>query len=485
MEKESIKKLLVATTGKSKSDGDQLKKDTVKGTFHIGSLTGNRLNSGTLRSQFIVCEDSDDWTESSPSAKRSLYSDQRVFVQVGDDVWDVYRGYDLSTETHDPVLMNNGQKGLSHLIQEAVTETGGSGSSIEVGQLQKIYFGAPGTGKSRKTKGETEKWKDNVFRTTFHPDSDYSSFVGAYKPTMSNDAGLIEVYKGSGTSRVLDATHEVKKGISYEFVPQAFIKAYVLAWKKMAEPHDDLSVDPVFLVIEEINRGNCAQIFGDLFQLLDRDDDGYSEYPIDADDDLKRYLGGDNVLGELCIANIIKCGAPKDMVSKISEGKKIVLPPNLYIRATMNTSDQSLFPIDSAFKRRWDWEYVPIRDEGRGWYVKVGEDKYQWWSFLEKINEIVFEETQSADKQLGYFFVKLPGVQKEISLDKFVNKVAFYLWNDVFKDCEIREDALKLKDESGKVGAPIKFTDFFRSKSSEIDEQVVKNLFEGLGVDKE
>lgn len=81
--------------------------------------------------------------------------------------------------------------------------------------------------------------------------------------------------------------------------------------------------------------------------------------------------------------------------------------------------------------------------------------------------------------------MKLPGVQKEISLDKFVNKVAFYLWNDVFKDCEIREDALKLKDESGKVGAPIKFTDFFRSKSSEIDEQVVKNLFEGLGVDKE
>lgn len=370
-------------------------------------------------------------------------------------------------------------------------------ADLRANSRQIITYGAPGTGKSHKTKEETDKWKDNVFRTTFHPDSDYSTFVGAYKPSMSDDAGRVEVYKGSGASKVLDATHEIKKGISYEFIPQAFIKAYVLAWKKMNDaPNGEdgkPNPEPVFLVIEEINRGNCAQIFGDIFQLLDRNDAGYSEYPIDADEDLKKFLskpwdkdklkGG---IGDIDVDQIsTRYRIEKEEVKLIRAGKHLMLPPNLLIRATMNTSDQSLFPIDSAFKRRWDWEYVPIKDEGKGWYIKVGEDKYKWWSFLEKINAIVFEETQSADKQLGYFFVKLPNGQTEIDLNKFVNKVAFYLWNDVFKDCEIREDALKLKDASGKPGEPIKFTDFFKKNSNEIDDSVVKNLFEGLGVEKE
>ena len=254
---------------------------------------------------------------------------------------------------------------------------------------------------------------------------------------------------------------------------------------------DKPNPEPVFLVIEEINRGNCAQIFGDIFQLLDRNDAGYSEYSIDADEDLKNFLskpwdaakltGG---IGNIDVNKITRYGIEKEEAELILAGKHLMLPTNLFIRATMNTSDQSLFPIDSAFKRRWDWEYVPIKDEGKGWYIKIGEDKYKWWSFLEKINAIVFEETQSADKQLGYFFVKLPVGQKEIDLNKFVNKVAFYLWNDVFKDCEIREDALKLKDASGKAGDPIKFTDFFKKNSNEIDDSVVKNLFEGLKVEK-
>ena len=362
--------------------------------------------------------------------------------------------------------------------------------------FQLITYGAPGTGKSKKTKDDTDEWKANVFRTTFHPDSDYSTFVGAYKPSMSDDAGRIEVFKGSGASKVLDATHEVKKGISYEFIPQAFIKAYVLAWRKMNDAPDGEdgkpNPEPVFLVIEEINRGNCAQIFGDIFQLLDRDDAGYSEYPIDADEDLRKFLSKpwDKValtggIGDIDADTIsTRYGINKDEIKLICSGKHLVLPPNLLIRATMNTSDQSLFPIDSAFKRRWDWEYVPIKNEGKGWYVRVGADKYQWWSFLEKINAIVFEETQSADKQLGYFFVKLPGKEQEIGLDKFVNKVAFYLWNDVFKDCEIREDALKLKDASGKPGEPIKFTDFFKKDSNEINDSVVKNLLDGLKVEK-
>lgn len=173
-------------------------------------------------------------------------------------------------------------------------------------ERQIIIYGAPGTGKSYHIKQQLEEKavsKENQFRTTFHPDSDYSTFVGAYKPTMEGDV------------------------IKYKFVPQAFLKAYVRAYQA--------STETVYLIIEEINRGNCAQIFGDIFQLLDRNDKGRSEYEIDADEDIKAYL--EEKLG-------------KD--SEGIKGGKLCLPSNLYIYATMNTSDQSLFPIDSAFKRR-------------------------------------------------------------------------------------------------------------------------------------
>ena len=179
---------------------------------------------------------------------------------------------------------------------------------------QKIYFGTPGSGKSWIIKQQYEQDESKVFRTTFHPDTDYASFVGCYKPVKDK---------------------EDEKKIVYEFVPQAFTDAYVAAWSDLEHPY--------YLIIEEINRGNCAQIFGDLFQLLDRNKDGYSEYPIKADHDLKDYL----------VEHL-----PEDNEG-IRDGK-LCLPPNLSIIASMNTSDQSLFPMDSAFKRRWSWEYVPI-----------------------------------------------------------------------------------------------------------------------------
>lgn len=308
---------------------------------------------------------------------------------------------------------------------ELVSAIGSANLLADDAPWQLITYGAPGTGKSFRTKKETKGHA--VYRTTFHPDSDYSTFVGAYKPTMSEDAGRIEVYKGSGSSKVLDVTHEVKKGISYDFVPQAFIKAYVDAWQKMDAVAEGATPDPVFLVIEEINRGNCAQIFGDLFQLLDRDDDGYSDYPIDTDADLKRFLSDAKQLGNL---------------SKIREdvrtGVKLVLPPNLYIRATMNTSDQSLFPIDSAFKRRWEWKYVPIaKPTEAGWKdrVIVADGKaYDWWEFLKIANKQILDTTKSEDKQLGYFFVKATDATGHIKAERFAGKVLFYLYNDVFKD---------------------------------------------------
>ena len=206
------------------------------------------------------------------------------------------------------------------------------------------------------------------------------------------------------------------------------------------------------MIIEEINRGNCAQIFGDLFQLLDRDENGVSEYTIKADADLKAFL--ENELGE--DANGIKDG-------------ELCLPSNLYIWATMNTSDQSLFPIDSAFKRRWDWEYEPIKYKNTNWVIKIGDNKYSWVSFQKEVNSRIFDATNSEDKMLGDFFVKPhDGI---ISEELLLNKVLFYLWNDVCKDGD--GDIFRTDDNK-----EVKFSDLYGEKGTNI----LLSMMEHLGV---
>lgn len=296
--------------------------------------------------------------------------------------------------------------------------------------LQQIHYGAPGTGKSFGIDEEIKKNKYKSIRTTFHPDSDYSTFVGCYKPQMDtvivrDDRGFPVKENGQIVS---------KKEIVYKYSPQAFLKAYVKAWKNINEP--------VVLVIEEINRGNCAQIFGDIFQLLDRNAAGYSSYPINADEDILQYLN--NELAELTIddAETINSMYEDDVMADVLNGSKLLLPKNMYIWATMNTSDQSLFPIDSAFKRRWDWKYVRIsegRDRKTGALIKNtieidDEHKYDWWEFLQAINQEIGNATLSEDKKLGFFFCK--ATNNVIDAELFVAKVIFYLWNDVFKDAD-------------------------------------------------
>ena len=382
--------------------------------------------------------------------------------------------------------------------------------------LQQIYYGAPGTGKSHKIKDdksvkEADK-KNMVFRTTFHPDSDYSTFVGAYKPTMKSSERIyspeeltikLKEIKTTGTTypchkfaakyweslkdltpdsikQILNAcgftdnySVEVGKGVAigqeylnnpedgkiiYSFCPQAFTNAYVEAWN---------TEDEVYLVIEEINRGNCAQIFGDLFQLLDRKN-GVSEYPVDADVDLQSYLNK-------ALAKTSRTDIPEDVKS----GKKLMLPSNLYIWATMNTSDQSLFPIDSAFKRRWEWKYIKIK-EGKDengnkldWKVDVKMDEagtlLSWWDFIKKINEIIASMTSSADKQLGYFFCcAKDGVIDE---ETFVSKVIYYLWNDVFKDYGFEDASLfRYTDKEGK-DQDLTFPDFYDEEGEKVNTE--------------
>lgn len=304
--------------------------------------------------------------------------------------------------------------------------------------LQQIFYGAPGTGKSHTIKEKTKEL--DVIRTTFHPDSDYSSFVGAYKPTMEEiDAQVVPVVVAGGITLDTNKGTYKEKRITYKFVKQAFLKAYLSAWKKYAEG-DENGIAPQFLVIEEINRGNCAQIFGDLFQLLDRQDNGFSSYPIEADADLQREIAEafkaekDYMLTkELNLQGVVK-----DYVGNLAEdvksGKILLLPSNFYIWATMNTSDQSLFPIDSAFKRRWEWHYVKIADAKKDYKIKCGDDVCDWWIFVQAVNEKIAEETSSDDKKLGYFFCKPQNEGEPIGVERFVSKVLFYLWNDVFKD---------------------------------------------------
>ena len=556
--------------------------------------------------------------------------------------------------------------------------------------LQKISYGAPGTGKSHGTNKVVRSYKDTV-RTTFHPDSDYSTFVGSYKPTTTKEPvlGLF----GKDTVQLIDPSTgeplETTK-IVYKFIKQAFLKAYVRAWKKMAKNHtvpkvsvgstpapivlthatnknfqwviteitesevyltahevynlekfkeqvqlewstcwkDDsysptltvnnrpqmcvcnwmaeleegnfetrwakfieelskgemeLNVDPEggakpyffsidsennikmtrnvcgkketvikkmkkleqstnyqqavanylkeqykssnpneawdrlkddvkgtttsstttadtltdirqFLVIEEINRGNCAQIFGDLFQLLDRKN-GFSEYPIEADEDIQKALLDENpddglsfgkdgltlpeeVKNEL--RRVFEGDAnPDAIIKKICMGKVLVLPRNLYIWATMNTSDQSLFPIDSAFKRRWDWEYVPIKNHSdENWKIKIENETYDWWKFLVKVNNIINELTSSEDKKLGYFFAKAQN--KVVDTNTMVNKVFFYLWNDIFKDFDLNHSSIdfpKIKDNDKE--RPYAFGDFF-SEEGEISVKSVSTFMKEL-----
>ena len=352
--------------------------------------------------------------------------------------------------------------------------------------FQTIFFGAPGTGKSHKIDynlfkdkdgnligtGIKEIPEDRKFRTTFHPDYDYAQFVGAYKPKKEGEK------------------------ITYSFVPQVFAKAYAAAWILYLQrdsrlrgndngngENDNEEKDiQVFLVIEEINRGNCAQIFGDIFQLLDRDSDGFSQYSIDADCDFAEWLKKDSVLKEKSIWTAYE--------EKVGDGK-LKLPPNLNILATMNTSDQSLFPMDSAFKRRFDWEYEPIKyakdsDCGDDWKadefkIVIGDSMYMWLDFLKKVNADIYDATQSEDKQMGEFFIKPKSDDLKIAFNEFRSKVLFYLWDSVYKDETERQAVFHFPygEGDGKINSVT-----FQSLFCKDAEAIVNKIMENLKVEK-
>lgn len=280
--------------------------------------------------------------------------------------------YPISNELKEN-LLNSSIKLKSRLELETLLE------NIE---KNIIYFGAPGTGKSHKiTKIEKLSLENNIFRTTFHESYSYSDFLGQYKPRMN------------------------EKDIEYSYCEGIFLKALIRALKNKD--------DYIFLIIEEINRGNCAEIFGDVFQLLDRNENGESIYGISTSEDIKEFL-------------------KKNEIENI---EKIKIPENLYILATMNTSDQSLFQLDSAFKRRWEMKYVPINyEEIKDISIKYNNiDKLgKLEDTIKRINELILNKTGSEDKQIGQWFINTKG-KKEINYDDIKNKILQYLFFDVFK----------------------------------------------------
>lgn len=265
-----------------------------------------------------------------------------------------------------------------------------------------IYFGAPGTGKSYELNKAAKKYfNGNTTRVTFHPDYTYSSFVGTYKP-VPKEKGDVNF-------------------VTYEYVPGPFLKVLVKALKNPERAF--------LLIIEEINRANVAAVFGDIFQLLDRED-GESEYPIEITEDMKKFLSNE-------------LGVSEEALSTIK------IPNNMYIWATMNSADQGVFPIDTAFKRRWNFKYLGINNSEesmQNYKVYIGENDYRklvsWNDLRKAINKQLLKFNINEDKLIGPFFIAL----KDLALDSegndqylldsenfkelFKNKVLMYLFED-------------------------------------------------------
>lgn len=353
--------------------------------------------------------------------------------RIRENVYDRSSGfweYSKDTSAHQPKAIFGERNYLKFLKEFNPTSAG----ELKNG-YNKIYFGAPGTGKSYKVAQEIKDIDETqVERVTFHPDYDYASFVGGYKPVTEQDKDGNDI-------------------ISYRFIPQVFINIYERAHRNPSKNY--------YLVIEEINRGNCAEIFGDIFQLLDRNPD----YAITPSEDLLKYL----------------LKRDQNLVYKTLENGKMMMPNNLIILATMNTSDQSLFPMDSAFKRRWEWEYVPIKYPVEpndtscpsfSFRIQLGDEHYfNWMDFVAGVNRHILENPSlGLDKCIGNFFAK-PDAGNLITVETTINKVIFYLWNDVFKD------------EENEIFADHTYLDYFPVESNGVKR--LWSLAEKLGILRE
>jgi 5-methylcytosine-specific restriction protein B len=310
--------------------------------------------------------------------------------------------------------------------------------------IQKILFGSPGTGKSHRT----DKYlipeilqipstsSDNKVKTVFHPEYSYGDFMGKLVP-HTKDNGKVE----------------------YRFFEGHFLTALAKALKNIHEAYDKEgnqvgNIENVVLVIDEINRGNSAAIFGTVFQLLDREDDGWSSYDVNITQleflKLLELVGVRFIYDSKGEINEFRL-PPHDGVKLETLQKKIPylnldlvnrkvkLPPNLSIIGTMNTSDNSIYFMDSAFKRRWDWEFIDINPPADDYFENIDKklrniDRAYWKKMVDAINTFIKQHSDKIrrieDKQIGYYFIK----GENVSHEAIRNKLMFFLWDSVFSN---------------------------------------------------
>ena len=332
---------------------------------------------------------------------------------------------------------------------------------ISLSPIQKILFGSPGSGKSYRIERQIipkklgiDKLKnpENVIKTVFHPEYTYGDFMGKLVPITKS--GKVE----------------------YNFYDGHFLKALGQSYKNILETKpksvNEINwnlVKNVALVIDEINRGNSSAIFGVCFQLLDREDTGWSSYSVNlttiefyklieligvktgsfstptGEQQIKYQFPGED--------HYVQFDTLRDKFSPLginTETRAIMIPPNLSILATMNTSDNSIYFMDSAFKRRWDWEFVDWDDSRppTAQYGQVGTlNNQEWTKLIKNLNNFIKSHHASVrgieDKQIGYYFIKQP-----VTAEKIQNKLMFFLWDSVFnRDKKPLRELLDLKQQ--------------------------------------
>lgn len=286
---------------------------------------------------------------------------------------------------------------------------------------QRIFFGAPGTGKSYELNKEARKYFGEEFeRVTFHPNYMYGNFIGAFKP-------FPKVLKNSNGSIKKDKDGNIQETITYEYIPGVLMKQLVKALKNPS--------DNYLLLIEEINRANVAAIFGDVFQLLDRDGLGESEYFIATSKELQEYLKKEFNNSELSEEVKIKLG---------NDFSRLYLPKNLYIWATMNSADQGVMPMDTAFRRRWEFKYLGIDDAADSNKEDFNKYKFKvspaevvkWDEFRRELNKKLSSLNIPEDKLIGPYFISksiLEGTDLDRLTETIKNKVLMYLYEDAAK----------------------------------------------------
>lgn len=356
--------------------------------------------------------------------------------------------------------------------------------------IQKILFGSPGTGKSYQIRGiakdklgipfdENSKMLGNTVKTVFHPEYTYSDFMGKLLPLTQGDS------------------------VIYKFYPGHFLRVLGMAYQALAEERQE----NFLLVIDELNRGNAAAIFGTVFQLLDRESDGWSSYEVDISEmELVGLLGAmqinvaiignkikiterdhtDMTLRKFCenrLKELIGNNPHGDRVYNLLKENRISVPPNLSIIATINTSDESIYYLDTAFKRRWDWEYVkaPLMDSSSYTPEKlqqvkliINEETQKFWSnYIIGINEFIKSHYQTIrrieDKQIGWWFIKPEN--DRIELQQVKDKLMFYLWDSVFS-----RDKKPLEKILSSEKVPVKLTQY--SDFVDMTEEFIEKMYE-------